>query len=105
LNTPFLTWAWHHELSSIIRNRELQHNLNDTDSNGPVEKKSEQVRKISHEIRTSVHGLMGYVEIFKQETESGLSSNQLELLKRIDVYSHQVIDLVYDLLNDYEIKA
>lgn len=83
----------------------MQHILSDTDSNGSAEKKSAHVRKISHEIRTSVHGLMGYVEIFKQETETGLSLNQLELLKRIDVYSHQVIDLVYDLLKDYETKA
>ena len=84
----------------------MQHNLSDTDSNGPTKNgPAKSMRKISHDIRTSVHGLMGYVEIFKQETESGLSPNELELLKRIDLYSHQVIDLVYDLLKDYEEKA
>ena len=84
----------------------MHNNLNDTDSNGPTKNGSDKsMQKISHDIRTSVHGLMGYMEIFKQETESGLNPNQMELLTRIDVYSHQVIDLVYDLLKDYEKKA
>lgn len=78
-------------------------NLNDTDSNQLTEDRSElDLRKLSHDIRTSVHGLIGYVEILKQETASSANPMQKELLARIDSYSHQVIDLVYDLLDKFE---
>ncbi len=77
--------------------------LNDTDSNATPENYSDKTaRQLSHDIRTAIHGLMGYVEIIRQELDTELEVSQQEMLKRISVYSTQVIDLVYELMDKYE---
>jgi K+-sensing histidine kinase KdpD len=83
----------------------LHKDLSDTDFNATPEIDSEKnARQLSHDIRTAIHGLMGYVEIIRQELDPKLEASQQEMLKRINVYSAQVIDLVYELMSKYEEK-
>ena len=81
----------------------MHNNPNGTDSHTTLEDDPEKVaRRISHDIRTAVHGLIGYVEILRQELEPELEPAHLEMLKRIRVYSEQVIELVYQLMSRFE---
>ena len=77
--------------------------LRDTDSNATPENYSDKsASQLSHDIRSAIHGLMGYVEIIRQELDPKLEASQHEMLKRISVYSTKVIDLVYELMSKYE---
>ena len=68
---------------------------------GTLKPDDEQKRKLSHEIRSISHGLLGYLSIFQEEIEDKLDDEEKELLSRVQFYSHKLSDLVLELLSNY----
>ncbi len=68
---------------------------------GALKPDDEQKRKLSHEIRSISHGLLGYLSIFVEEIEGKLDDDEKELLSRVQYYSHKLSDLVLELLSNY----
>jgi len=77
--------------------------MNDWDDNGvdtlePEPARIPQKSKINHEVRSVLHALLGYLDIFRDETEYNLTEQQNETLNRIVFFANRLIDLVDDLL-------
>ncbi len=68
---------------------------------GTLKPDDEHKRKLSHEIRSVSHGLLGYLSIFVEEIEDKLDDEEKELLSRVQYYSHKLSDLVLELLSNY----
>ena len=68
---------------------------------GSLKPDDENKRKLSHEIRSISHGLLGYLSIFSEELEDKLDDEEKELLSRVQFYSHKLSDLVLELLSNY----
>jgi len=68
---------------------------------GTLKPEDEQKRKLSHEIRSISHGLLGYLTILVEEIEDKLDDDEKELLNRVQYYSHKLSDLVLELLSNY----
>lgn len=56
--------------------------------------------KMNHELRSSLHTLLGYLEIFSEQASTDLKPDQAKLLSRIDYHSHHVAEMVLALLGD-----
>jgi len=54
--------------------------------------------KLSHEIRSTAQGLLGYLLIFTDEAKPQLNAEQIHLLERINFYAKKMSDLLLDLL-------
>ncbi|MBN2410972.1 hypothetical protein JXQ31_04715 [candidate division KSB1 bacterium] len=68
---------------------------------GTLKPDDEQKRKLSHEIRSISHGLLGYLSILVEEIDDKLDDEEKELLSRVKYYSHKLSDLVLELLSNY----
>jgi len=54
--------------------------------------------KLQHEIRSMLHALLGYLEIFHEEVEQKLSIEQNELLDRIMSYADSLANAIDEML-------
>lgn len=81
-----LRGALEHEHASVERLREVDR------------VKQELVSNISHELRTPITSIHGYVEMLHDGSLGDLTANQREVLSRIDRNSQRLIRLVEDLL-------
>ena len=62
--------------------------------------------KLDHELRSALHSLLGYLEIYQNETVEALDENQIYLLNRIIFFANQLTNLIdeaIDLLRDNNI--
>jgi hypothetical protein len=53
---------------------------------------------LGHEIRSSAQGLLGYLQIFNDETQQQLDAEQLQMLSRINFFARRLADLMLELL-------
>lgn len=56
--------------------------------------------KMNHELRSAIHSLLGYLEIFSEQASTDLKPDQAKLLSRIDYHSHHVAEIILTLLGD-----
>ncbi|NOY60376.1 MAG: hypothetical protein GXO75_15810 [Calditrichaeota bacterium] len=56
--------------------------------------------KMNHELRAAIHSLLGYLEIFSEQTSTDLKPDQAKLLSRIDYHSHHIAEIILALLGD-----
>lgn len=54
--------------------------------------------KLSHEIRSTAQGLLGYLLIFTDEVKPQLSAEQAHVLDRINFFAKKLADLLLDFL-------
>ena len=54
--------------------------------------------KLNHEIRSVLHALLGYLDIFEEEVKQDLDKNQVALLNRIVEYANRLTILVDDIV-------
>ena len=64
--------------------------------NGPSDDPSFQ--GMSHELRSTIQGLLGYLSIFNDEVGPKLDIEQAHLLERITCFANNLSDLVTDAL-------
>ncbi len=85
--------ALEHEHASVAKLREVDR------------VKQELVSNISHELRTPITSIHGYVELLHDGAMGDLSPSQQEVLSRIDRNSQRLIRLVEDLLTLSQLEA
>ena len=54
--------------------------------------------KLNHEIRSVLHALLGYLDIFEEEVKQDLDKDQIALLNRIVEYANRLTILVDDII-------
>ncbi len=58
--------------------------------------------RLSHEIRSLIHGLLGYIAVFGDEVRPQLTVEQEQMFDRIEYFAQKLSDYVTDLLGDKE---
>lgn len=66
---------------------------------------SEFVSNISHEFRTPLNGVMGYVELLQDEVYGALNKNQVEALDNIKTCATHLLEMVQQLIDLSRIKS
>ncbi len=59
-------------------------------------------QKLSHEIRSTAQGLLGYLLIFSDDIKPQLNAEQTRILERINFYAQKTADMLMDLLADLD---
>jgi signal transduction histidine kinase len=67
--------------------------------------KSEFVSTMSHELRTPLNVLIGYAEVLRDEAAGPLSSEQRELIERMDLRSRELLELIEATLQVGRLEA
>ena len=70
----------------------------DNNRNGCPIESAKRVSNLDHEIRSTLHSLMGYLEIFDEETLNDLNENQQHLLHRITHFTNHLAGLITDTI-------
>lgn len=76
-------WGWESKAEEILR---------------PVELRSIRPSKLNHEIRSVLHVLLGYLDIFHEEVQQNLDKDQNEMLERIVYFANRLSNLLDDML-------
>jgi hypothetical protein len=61
-----------------------------------------QQRRLGHELRSTVQGLLGHLSIYQDEVASRLQPEEVHLLERVSYYARRLAELSMDLLNDIQ---
>ena len=67
--------------------------------------KSEFVAAVSHEIRSPLNALLGYVQLLREETFGPVTGEQRETLERLDTIARSTLRLTSDLLEHSRLDA
>jgi signal transduction histidine kinase len=67
--------------------------------------KSEFVAAVSHEIRSPLSAMLGYVELLRENTFGKLEPEQREIIERLDVITGSTLRLTNDLLDHARMEA
>ena len=59
----------------------------------------EQQSKKTHDIRSLMHGLLGYIAVFGDDIRDQLTVEQAQMLDRIEYFAQRLSDHVTDLLD------
>jgi signal transduction histidine kinase len=96
---------WNHNLESIIEQRtsELAHALELAEAANHA--KSAFLANMSHELRTPMNAIIGYSEMLEEEAQELGQESFLPDLKTIKSASHQLLDLINDVLDLSKIEA
>jgi hypothetical protein len=77
--------------------------MKDPVSTGHNDEQPEPARqKLSHEIRSTAQGLLGYLLIFSDDVKPQLNAEQARILERINFYAKKTSDMLMDLLTDID---
>ena len=63
-----------------------------------LEPEQKKPNTLNHEIRSVLHALLGYLDIFQDETKQNLNTDQVELLNRILVFANRLTNLIDEIL-------
>lgn len=69
------------------------------------EAKSQFVAAVSHEIRSPLNSLLGYVQLMREETFGPVTDEQAATLVRLEAIAHSTLRLTDDLLEHSRIEA
>jgi len=96
---------WNENLESIIEQRtsELAHALELAEAANHA--KSAFLANMSHELRTPMNAIIGYSEILEEEAQELGQESFLPDLKTIKSASHQLLDLIDDVLDLSKIES
>ncbi len=67
--------------------------------------KDEFVGLISHELRTPLTSILGYLELLREDDDSGLSAEQHKYLEVVERNAHRLLRLVGDLLFTAQVES
>lgn len=59
---------------------------------------SSHLRRLSHDIRSVMQGLLGYLSIFGEEVKPHLEVEEAQLFDRIEFFAQKLSDQITDLL-------
>lgn len=81
--------------------------MNDARQEGPSaggtpQPLSERQRRRGHEVRSAAQGLLGYINILSDETQSHSTPQEAMLMERIWHYGNKLSELSMELLNEVE---
>ena len=78
--------------------------MNEQEVDSPRKAREDGVKQVGHRLRSDIHGLLGYLEIFS-EVRPKLEPRERELLDRINAYAQEIADLLIDLLIKIEARS
>jgi len=87
-------------LSTLAKEREAAERLREIDR-----VKTDFVSSISHELRTPITSIVGYLEMLQDGVAGPLHEEQLELLQIVHRNSHRLLSLIEDLLTLSRIES
>jgi signal transduction histidine kinase len=67
--------------------------------------KTEFLATMSHELRTPLNTIWGYTQLFLSEALGALTSDQLEVLRRVDKNAKELLDLISAVLDVSRLEA
>src|SRR5262249_50387029 len=67
--------------------------------------KTEFLATMSHELRTPLNTIWGYTQLFLSETLGPLTSDQMEVLQRVDKNAKELLDLISAVLDVSRLEA